>query len=280
MENYEKKYKEALEWIHSIYPTMQGADKEDAEHYFPELKESEDEKWRNWLIGHLKGYINQTDDKYAEVCKKAIAWLEKQGEKQDTVTPQWMIDFLEDHRRHFGTPMDYDEKQETDGKMLAVIKWLEGNPQLEQKPAWSEEDEQMIQDIIEAMQDIIEAIGTQYDVSDYKEMVDWLKSLKDRVQLQPKQEWSEEDEKMLNGIIEEIRPFGECPDYPTDEDKEYYYGRTKMIDWLKSLKPQNRWKPSEEQMSMLLAVLNDSNNITAESVHIALKSLYNNLKKL
>ena len=45
----------------------------------PELKESDDKKWRKWLIGHLEGYINQTDDKYAEVCKKAIAWLEKQG---------------------------------------------------------------------------------------------------------------------------------------------------------------------------------------------------------
>lgn len=233
--NYEEKYKEALKVIESLYNVVRYLSSSDAlltcqtiEKAFPELRESEDEKWRNWLIGHLKGYINQTDNKYAEVCKKAISWLEKQ----------------------------------------AVQK------------SWSEEDEQMIQDIIEAMQDIIEAIGTQYDVSDYKEMVDWLKSLKDRVQLQPKQEWSEEDEKMLNGIIEEIRPFGECPDYPTDEDKEYYYGRTKMIDWLKSLKPQNRWKPSEEQMSMLLAVLNDSNNITAESVYIALKLLYNDLKKL
>ena len=47
-----------------------------------ELVESEDKKWRNWLIGHLKGYINQTDNKYAEVCKKAIAWLEKKEPSQ------------------------------------------------------------------------------------------------------------------------------------------------------------------------------------------------------
>ena len=33
------------------------------------------------LIGHLKGYINQTNDKYAKVCKESIAWLEKQGEQ-------------------------------------------------------------------------------------------------------------------------------------------------------------------------------------------------------
>ena len=51
--DYEKKYKEALNWMRSIYPTMQGADREDAEHYFPELKESEDERIRKGLIKGL-----------------------------------------------------------------------------------------------------------------------------------------------------------------------------------------------------------------------------------
>ena len=88
--------------------------------------------------------------------------------------------------------------------------------------------------------------------------------------------WSEEDEKMLDSIIEEIRPFGECPDYPTDEDREYYYGRTEMIDWLKSIKPNN-WKPSEEQLSSLGRFI--------EGVYgcvdfVNIKSLYNDLKNL
>ena len=48
--------------------------------------------------------------------------------------------------------------------------------------------------------------------------------------------WSEKDEKMLNSIMEEIRPVGECPDYPTSEEQEYYYKGQAMIDWLKSLK--------------------------------------------
>ena len=37
--DYKKKYEEALGWMRAVYPTMTGADKEDAEHYFPELKE-------------------------------------------------------------------------------------------------------------------------------------------------------------------------------------------------------------------------------------------------
>ena len=34
-----KAYDEALEWMRKVYPTLTGAAKEDAEHYFPELKE-------------------------------------------------------------------------------------------------------------------------------------------------------------------------------------------------------------------------------------------------
>ena len=49
--------------------------------------------------------------------------------------------------------------------------------------------------------------------------------------------WSEEDEKMLNKTINELIPYGECPDYPSPEEQEYYYTRTSIIDWLKSLKP-------------------------------------------
>ena len=44
-----------------------------------------------------------------------------------------MIDFLNDHRTHIDSPLDYDERREVDGKLIAVIKWLEGNPNIEQK---------------------------------------------------------------------------------------------------------------------------------------------------
>jgi hypothetical protein len=69
--------------------------------------------------------------------------------------------------------------------------------------------------------------------------IKWLKSLKDRVQPQQKQEWSEEDERMLDNIIFEL-----------EENQEHISGVTYKIDWLKSLKP-NHWKPSEEQILSL-----------------------------
>jgi len=51
-----------------------------------------------------------------------------------------------------------------------------------QNPAWSEEDEKMVNDIIAA-------IDTLY----YHGMVNWLNSLKERVHPQPKQEWKQEN---------------------------------------------------------------------------------------
>ena len=47
------------------------------------------------------------------------------------------------------------------------------------------------------------------------------------------------------------------------------------IDWLKSLRPQNRWKPSDEQMKYL-RFYSEQNNYDGT----ILTSLYNDLKKL
>ena len=51
------------------------------EDLFPELKESEDEKIRKWIINEIKAkHHNLDEDNVDFVDKKAIAWLEKQGE--------------------------------------------------------------------------------------------------------------------------------------------------------------------------------------------------------
>lgn len=121
------------------------------------------------------------------------------------------------------------------------------------------EDERISKDIIAYM---------RYERKSSKEEIEnrfipWLEK-----QAEQNPAWSEEDEKYINDIL---AIFGGGRGYRSNRQIE---------DWLKSLKPQSHWKPTEEQMSMLLAVLNDYNNITAESVCIALKSLYTDLKKL
>ena len=99
MDLYEKKYNEALKWMQGLYSGLHGATKEDAEHYFSELKESEDDKIRkeihiylDWLDGR-KDY--QPKGEYT--IRDMIAWLEKQGEQPtDKIEPNpkvkdWVI---------------------------------------------------------------------------------------------------------------------------------------------------------------------------------------------
>ena len=93
MKSYEQKYKEALEWMQSLYSGLHGATKEEAEKYFPELKETEDERMKKAIIAYINhGQHNGISN------KDMIAWLEKQGEKKltDKVEPkfhegEWII---------------------------------------------------------------------------------------------------------------------------------------------------------------------------------------------
>ena len=178
--DYEKKYKEAQGWIEKIYPTLQHEQQMEAEAFFPELAESEDERIRkaihiylDWLDGR-KDYQPKGD----YTIKDMIAWLEKQGE---------------------------------------------------QKPAWSEEDERICQCLIEDQENALDEVrNDKYGHSE---------------------------------IISDL--------------KEMYRER---IDWLKSLKPQNRWKPSDKQIEALLSEVEAWTKGCPKQV--ILESLYNDLKKL
>lgn len=90
--NYEEKYKQALETVQEILSS--GADlirikrlKLRLQSVFPELKESEDERIRKTIIRFFKdNYPNETEMYDGSVTVgKALAWLEKQGEKIDAI---------------------------------------------------------------------------------------------------------------------------------------------------------------------------------------------------
>lgn len=78
--DYEKRYKAALKWMQSLYSGLHGATKEEAEKYFPELKESEDERIRKGLIEYLKADMEYNPSENKSFYEKSIAWLEKQEE--------------------------------------------------------------------------------------------------------------------------------------------------------------------------------------------------------
>lgn len=240
--NYEDKLRLAKEALAS-----NSYDRETIEYIFPELKESEDERIRKAIFKAL----SKKDARDALLANgiqvsDALAWVEKQGEQkpveQDTeVHDLWV--YIREWNDKFGRlPKDEDE-------LAACIDYVMKRQKLAE---WSEEDERMLGKCIDA------ASG-YYSPEDKQSIKDWLKSLKDRVQPQPKQEWSEG----IKSRLDEISDFLQ------------YKGREDDAEFIKFIKP-NHWKPSEEQMQSLLYALGMGGIFN----HEALTQLYNDLKKL
>lgn len=138
--------------------------------------------------------------------------------------------------------MDYKEKYEQALERARNIRF--GNPQSatantvceEIFPEIKESEDERIRKAILAL---VTQSGHILSPMNQKSMIGWLKKQgeqKPTDKVGPKLAWSEEDEKMLNSIIEDVMPVGECPDYPTDEEREYYYEGDRKVNWLKSIK--------------------------------------------
>ena len=168
------------------------------EYLFPELKESEDERMLNHLHSWMKEFSGAE-----EYTEKVYNWIrgliEKQGEKKPTDLPNgedygidglWhAISILERTRGKVDGYQTDDGILEHECAISAVKKLYE------QKP-WSEEDENYFNAIIS----IIIKNQSLIKLDDWD--IDWLKSLKYRVQAQPKQEWNEEDKANLDYLID------------------------------------------------------------------------------
>jgi len=99
--------------------------------------------------------------------------------------------------------------------------------------AWSEEDAFRTS----ALTDVVKS-GGSIRPELRNEFVDWLKSLKDRVQPQPKQEWSAEDEQHIDSLLKRLE--GLC----RKEFATTRFAVNEDEDWLKSIK--NRVQPKQE----------------------------------
>ncbi len=308
---------EALDIVRQMITDGQ-VSQEVAEKYFPELKESknkeEDERLRKTTIAFLEDFAEQGYENAVE----CIDWLIKQGNQNtivvipkfrvgDVIRPkgsmaEYTIESISGecyHGKGWGLHISRDDdyelvKQnpawsEEDEEELKIAlntleeagqyssaKWLKNVclvPQTMQK-SWSEEDETILNNLIYALAN--DRIGNNRD-----EYVDWLKSLKDGIQPQPKQEWSEEDKCMLDfairaiglcrqyAINNQIKGFSNLPDTP----QKY----RELQDWLKFLRGRFTWKPSKEQMKWLHDAIESTQY---EPRKQALISLYSDLMKL
>lgn len=200
-------YDEAIEYAHYLIDERckEGTDgsfhRLDLEKMFPELKESEDERIRKALMQNLKERFGTKGNMGKGLdMPDVLAWLGKQGEQKPAevrTTGYWNVQ------------------------------------DIEQKPAWSEEDENKINRLIAYFED-----KESFTAEDYDVYTNWLKSLKDTVQ--PKQqEWSEEE---IESCAREA------------EDNNCII-LAKHIRQLKSLRPQSNWKPVDKNVYVVNGIV-------------------------
>jgi len=170
-----------------------------------------------------------------------------------------IIYFLNTAKKHYASTTVLD----------ACIDWLKSlKDKIQLKPTeWNEEDERNLQGIIDEIKEDRNK-APAYNITIYNRYLSWLKSIKNRVVLQSKQEWSKEDENVIHCLEYTVRHFYE------DEDTIKW-----CCNWLKSLKPQPQWKPSDEQMHAFDAIL-VYNPPCSNECRNHLITLYNELKKL
>ena len=151
----------------------------------------------------------------------------------------------------------------------------------QQKPEWSEEDERNMNWVINVWNRLRRGGDAQTTPNQMEFLENWLKSLKDRVGCEVNctttKEWSEEDEERIKNILS-VLGVQVCWDGATGEKHNPYQ---KEINWLKSLRPQSTWKPSDEQIHWLIWVINRMPDTEkANEAEAVLRDLLEQLNKL
>lgn len=302
--DYEKKYKDALSHAKQAYGT--GAyDDSTLEAIFPELAENEDERIRKELISQVEKSRHHPADK-----ARWISWIEKQKEQKPELplmggdTDTYFDDLRMTtkpltSREWFNEGIKYAQRLQKEQKpsskfnpadwvvydgplghaILQIKDVIDGRysfvdnestllvedsdkflrpltPKDVEKPAeWSEKDKAFLKVAI--------ATCNRYS---HKDIADWLKSLPERLNFQPKEEWSDEDEETIGTLINYFE--GDALDYSTDE----------MIRRIRALRPS--WKPSKEQMEVLLSTQDMVRSSGYRQNAKVLASLYEQLKRL
>lgn len=240
-----KAYDEALEKARCYYKGANG--NEDmitmVTTMFPSLKESEGEDIKQFLIDFIKvcGWTEKKDQGWPSK-EKCITWLEKQGEQKFADGTFVNVDDVrEDFVNEVYRVLDADSTNERANQIIDAFDNLPTvtiEKQSGQEPAWSEEDEEIHRKCICVMR--ASACGFPEEEDFVEQVNDWLKSIKDRVQPQSKQEWSEEDEKHIHSIISTI----ECNRETYKQSKVITDSYTSDLEWFKSL--INRCKLSDD----------------------------------
>jgi len=246
--DYEKALSKAREFYNARFAT--DSENEMLEQIFPELRESEDERIRKALIGHFRT-LSYDLSVNGFTKEDFIAWLERQGEKEQHKR------LHNNSLRHVDNPMKWMEEDTAEREQKPVIrdtfgyeegrqagvkegvKMVLSNPEMHGlcKPAeWSSLDKACHNVIHETIR------GKFVPANALRQATDWFDSLPERFNLQPKQEWSEEDESFLDSIEEAVSSY-----YDLNHAPQYYYWLEEKFKGLRSY-PKQEWSEEDEKM--------------------------------
>ena len=219
--------KEIVDWLQSIKPQQNQYDK-------------------GYKDGFSAANFNQ--------CEQKPTWSEEEKTRIDRIIN--VLDWAEEKGR-----ISYSDWED----YVTYVKSLK--PQNKQNTAWNEEDDYTIEKLfylLDNEQDNYPQLSC--DFQEIEGIKDWLKSIKDRVQLQSKKVWSDENLKFINELCNLLAAIA----------KDNYIGGyyvPDLINKIQSLKPQNKWKPSEEQLQAL-------KHYVDTTMDGEIELLYNDLLKL
>lgn len=201
--DYEKAYKETiykLRKLHNDWDSTQNRAAKEIELVFPELRESEseseDERIKSCIEMCLTDVTEQRFKEFNTTLKDCIAWLKKQGEQKteiEYVYPKFRIgDVIEPIKPNgFYTPVRvlsiekktksyYCESDDHKHYSSIPVRCENEYKLVEQKPSWSEEDEErLMRTTISFLKDFADK-----GYENAFECIDWIKSCR----TQPKQE--------------------------------------------------------------------------------------------
>jgi hypothetical protein len=172
MENYEKRLKDIISSRNTPLVDIDVMLK-----YFPELKESEDEIFKELLYNLIVSNNHTSSSKeifsvYGKTKEDCIAWLKKQGEQEPTWNEKIKgLDELETYILSL-VPDRSLEAIKVDAKSIRYI------INKEQKSVWSEEDERTYNEILDFF---LGDIGSRcVTIDKQRHFGYWLKSIKER----------------------------------------------------------------------------------------------------
>ncbi len=234
-------------------------------------KESEDEKIREEIITYLRSC-------HEPYMKEWISYLERQKEQKPAFNDYLKATPTERRKMSMTEILEKEQKpkmiQWTGKNLKEVIDFTGKSPRFDEWfKSWDD-----FENYVHTHNDILKLFcedGSYYEVP----IGAWIVKTPDGYNtpscfrfIQKSAEWSEEDEDMrykASAVLNKL-----CA-----SNEEFVWAHSTLVKvfyWLKSLRPQPHWKPSEEQMDALKYALGEGGKFNKA----ALESLYEQLKKL